>query len=592
MTEKKICQNCKKDFTVEPEDFQFYKKMDVPPPTWCFNCRIIRRMSFRNERTLYKRKCDAPGHSEELISIFSPDNKQVVFDHKEWWGDNWNPLDYGAEIDWNRPLLEQIGELWQKVPDVALLNINPVNSEYCSITEGNKNCYLVFGGDFNENTYYSTYSFHSKECMDTYWLDKGEQCYEVVDCISCSRLKYSRYCDSCYDSSFLFNCRNCHDCFGCANLNNKSYQIWNVQYTKEEYLEKIKQYDLSSRSGVENVRKNFKEHIIKYPRRFAYVLHSTNSTGDNLEQVKDSKKCFDIFGGAEDCGYVWLAYSRIKDLYDCDRVGLNAEKGVDSSTIYPGSSVFYSRFSFSAHDIYYSYNSHNSAYLFGCVGVRNKQHCILNKQYAKEEYEALLPRLIKHMSDVPYRDKAGRVYKYGEFFPPEISPFAYNETVAQELAPMSKETAGELGYVWRDNVDKGHKMTLPTGGIPDPISKVENSITQETIECAHKGNCVEQCTKAFRIIPAELEYYRNMKIPLPNLCPSCRHFQRLAQRNPLSLWTRRCRCAGVKSENGSYRNTSSHSHGESACAVEFETSYAPDRQEIVYCEACYQSEVA
>jgi hypothetical protein len=39
-----------------------------------------------------------------------------------------------------------------------------------------------------------------------------------------------------------------------------------------------------------------------------------------------------------------------------------------------------------------------------------------------------------------------------------------------------------------------------------------------------------------------------------------------------------------------YENTAKHDH-ENRCPNEFETSYAPDRKEIVYCEACYLKEV-
>jgi len=150
--ETKTCQNCKQPFTVTPEDFAFYEKIKVPPPTFCFDCRVQRRMAFRNERVLYKRKCDAPGHNEQVISVFSADKKQRVYDHAAWWGDSWDPLSYGRDVDLSRPFFAQLKELWAEVPDISVLNINPVNSEYCSITEGNKNCYLVFGGDFNENT--------------------------------------------------------------------------------------------------------------------------------------------------------------------------------------------------------------------------------------------------------------------------------------------------------------------------------------------------------------------------------------------------------------------------------------------------------
>ncbi len=590
-TETRTCQNCKQPFVIEPDDFAFYERLEIPPPTWCFMCRVVRRMCFRNERTLYKRRCDALGHNEELISIFSPGNTQRVYDHAAWWGDGWDPLTYGRGIDFSRPFLEQVKELWKEVPDVALMNINPVNSEYCSITEGNKNCYLVFGGDFNENTSYSTYAFNSKECMDTYWVSKSEYNYETVDCISCVRLLWSRYCEGCYDSAFLFNCRNCHDCFGCSNLSNQSFQIFNAQYSKDGYFEKLKEFDFSDHRKLSEIKEQFNTHKLGYPCRFAHIIHSTNSTGDNLEDSKNCRQCFDIFGGGEDCARVWLAYSKIKDILDCDRVGLNTELAVDCSTLYPGSKIYFSRFIFEAHDIHYSYNIHNAAYLFGCVGVRGKQYCILNKQYTKEEYEVLVPKIREHMNAMPYADVKGRVYKYGEFFPPEFSPFAYNETVAQELVTLTEEEVRERGYVWRKVEERNYSVTMKPDTIPSSISEVSDSILTEVIGCEHEGACAEQCATAFRITPSELAFYRKMKIPLPHLCPSCRHFQRVKQRNPLILWERSCECAGGFSGKGNYKNAVAHSHGVEKCPNKFQTTYSPDRPEIVYCESCYQAEV-
>lgn len=80
----------------------------------------------------------------------------------------------------------------------------------------------------------------------------------------------------------------------------------------------------------------------------------------------------------------------------------------------------------------YCANCFHSSYCFGCVGLRNKSYCILNKQYTKEEYEVLVPQIIKKMQADD---------KWGEFFPITMSPFAYNETVAQEYFPLSKEEA-------------------------------------------------------------------------------------------------------------------------------------------------------
>ena len=145
---------------------------------------------------------------------------------------------------------------------------------------------------------------------------------------------------------------------------------------------------------------------------------------------------------------------------------------------------------------------------------------------------------------------------------------------------------------------------MKTEDIPDHINDVRDSITEEIVQCAHASSvpasdlqspvpsCNEQCTTAFRIIPQELDFYRKMAISIPRLCPNCRHYRRIAQRNPLKLWHRQCTCGGVTSSNGVYKNQTEHAHGSAPCPNEFETSYAPERPEIVYCEGCYNGEVA
>jgi hypothetical protein len=183
------------------------------------------------------------------------------------------------------------------------------------------------------------------------------------------------------------------------------------------------------------------------------------------------------------------------------------------------------------------------------------------------------------MNDMPYVDKKGREYRYGEFFPPELSPFAYNETITQEYFPLTKEEALEKGYRWKDPDLKEYKVTKQSNDLPDQIKDVDDSIFKETIGCLHEGKCNHQCTTAFRIVPEELSFYRRMNLPVPRLCPNCRHYERLKQRNPLKLWHRVCMC-----------DRSNHNH-TGKCPNEFETSYSPERKEIVYCEQCYQAEV-
>jgi hypothetical protein len=255
--------------------------------------------------------------------------------------------------------------------------------------------------------------------------------------------------------------------------------------------------------------------------------------------------------------------------YEVMDSGLNASRLINGIVVWGGKNVLY------------SYNCHGCNDCFGCIGLRNKQYCILNKQYSKEEYEELTPRIIDQMNTMPYVDQRGRTYGYGEFFPPELSPFAYNETIAQEYFPLTKDETMGRGYRWKDPNIKEYQVTIRSEDLPDNIKDVTDSIVNEVVGCEHAGRCLHQCVGAFKIVPQELQFYKRMNLPLPRLCPNCRHYERLKKRNPMKLWHRSCMC-----------DRKNHFHGDSHCTVEFETSYAPDRPEIVYCESCYNSEIA
>jgi hypothetical protein len=233
-----------------------------------------------------------------------------------------------------------------------------------------------------------------------------------------------------------------------------------------------------------------------------------------------------------------------------------------------------------AKNLTYCMFSNNSSDLFGCIGLRKKQYCILNKQYTKEEYEELVPKIIEHMSAMPYIDQKGRVYKYGEFFPSEFSFLPYKATGAYEFFPLSEKEAKAKGFLWYETSKQNYKITLKNSEIPDDIKDINKDILDQAIECAHQGSCQHECTGAFRVIEMELEFLKRMNLPLPRLCTNCRHYERLLLRNSPSLFQRTCMC-----------DKEGHFHGAEKCEVEFETSYAPDRPEIVYCEKCYQQEV-
>jgi len=591
--ERKICQNCKNQFIIEPEDFDFYEKIKVPPPTWCPECRMVRRMIWRNERTLYRRKCDAPGHEEILVSMYSEGSIDKIYDREYWWSDKWDPLEYGKPYDFNKSFFLQLGELIKDVPAPNLIGVNSPGTQYFNFISNSKNCYLLFGsgggGQGNEECYYSGNRVdNSKQAMDVMFVNQVERCYQVVDSEKCADIVFGRMVNGCFDSAFLYDCKNCSHCFGCVGLRNKQYHIFNKAYSKTEYAREIEKLDLGSYISITHVLETWRKMILTFPHKYANIIQSQNITGDTIFRSKNARSCFNGWN-LEDTSNL-LNSTHSKSAQDTINA-LNSELVYGGIAILDSYNIRFSIISLSGQNSFYSYYTQNCKDIFGCVSLRNKSYCILNKQYTKQDYEILVPKIIEQMNSMPYTDKKGRVYQYGEFFPPELSPFAYNETIAQEYFPLTQEQAIEKGYSWKDPEERNIKITKKTADLPDHIKDVPDSITQEIIECQHQGSCQEQCTTAFKIINQELAFYRQMNLPLPRLCPNCRHYQRLKQRNPLKLWHRSCQCSGEKSSNGVYPNTVQHAHGNNACPNDFETSYAPERPEIVYCETCYQQEV-
>ncbi|MEK7546690.1 MAG: hypothetical protein AAB536_00705 [Patescibacteria group bacterium] len=590
--ETKICQNCKNNFVIEPEDFDFYKKIDVPPPTWCPQCRLLRRILWRNDKNFYKRPDSRTG---EMVFSLYPEHAPIkVYDYDYWWSDAWDALDYGRDYDFSKPFFEQFNGLIKDVPFMSRSILYLINSDYSMNANNLKNCYMVFGAAYSEDSYYSLNISKSKDCFDSAYLAECEVSYEGFFNEKCFRTFFSSYCENSQDTYFSLNCVGVTNCFGCVNLRNKSYHIFNQPYTKEKYFVELAKFNLGSASALEDIKRKVAEFWLKYPIKYLQGRHNTDVSGQYISNSKNVKDSYYI-SNCENLRYCQSLYiNQSKDSYDSFRFGDNSELIYESSIC--GLGVSQLKFCYDCYsncfDFEYCISCHSSSHLFGCVGLRNKQYCILNKQYTKEEYEKLIPKIKEHMNKMPYVDKGGRVYTYGEFMPPDLSPFAYNDTIAPEFFPMYKDEVISRGYRWNEQNIKSYSATIKAEELPDNIKDVQDNIINEIIECAHKGKCEESCVAAFRFVTKELEFYKKHELALPRLCWRCRDAERLKQRSPMKFWARNCSCSGNASHNGEYKNISEHFHGSIKCPNNFQTSYAPDRPEIVYCEQCYNAEVA
>jgi hypothetical protein len=288
--------------------------------------------------------------------------------------------------------------------------------------------------------------------------------------------------------------------------------------------------------------------------------NTEHCSGDYLVEAKDCESCFD----AE-----YLEQSKYcYDLKKGDKVSFQnydlGAFGVGIEASYEGGGVGYnvSHVLFcenvwdSSSDVYYSQFCMQSQRVFGSCSLRHGKNMVMNKAYSAEEYDRLVARIIDHMKETG---------EWGEFFPIQHSPLGYNESVAMEYFPLTKEDVLKRGWSWYEEKEPDYSEVskkIPAAKLPTQIDDIPDDILNWAIEC-------EQTGRLFKIQKLELDFYRRMKLPIPRVHPDLRHAMRFQLRNPRHLWDRSC----------------------DKCGKGIQTSYSSERPEKVYCEECYLKEV-
>ena len=565
IVERKNCAVSGQPFAIFQSDLDFYnkisptfdwRKFQIPAPTLCPEERQRRRLIFRNERKLYKRTCDYSG--EDIISIYSPDKPYKVYDQKIWRSDARDPMNYGMDFDFSKTFTEQFEYLYFQVPKCNIMNDNNIKSTNCSYTNDFaewENCYMVTGGIRVCDSLYSNGIEDSKDCVDCSMIFLSNNCYQCIDpieCIDCIYCNQCSYSTNCYFSSFLSSCK---DCIGCIWLSQKQYYIFNKRYTKSEYFERrdiiisnLLSKDKSKLNEIDILKKWFSHPSLQN-------INSHNTFWNNTRNSKNSYFCYDN-NNLNDCKYcigMWNMQDN-QDVYITTNANLCYESlwpDYGYQLIYTDSCRYWSKY------LILSILCHNSSNLFWCVGLRNKQYCIFNKQYTKDEYEKTVANIITHMQETGER---------GEFFHPSLSPFGYNETVAQEYFPLSKEATLAQWYQWSDYSSDpkipAWATILTWDQIPNDIATVTDDIIKQVIIC-------EISKRPFMIQKAELEFYRKHDLPIPRRHPDVRHEERMKLRPGRTLYLRNC----------------------DQCNTTMLSVYDKEYNWKVYCEHCYQKEV-
>jgi hypothetical protein len=416
---------------------------------------------------------------------------------------------------------------------------------------GLRNCYLVFNSGAIEEGMYTRGVRFSKDFSDCYFGENIERCYECVNIEKSNGIIFGKNTSDSMDSFFTLNCRGVNNCFSCVNLRNKSHCWFNEQINREEYEKRTGEIQ-GSYKKIEQAKNDFIKFCKKLPQKENNNLKTVDSVGDYLFECKNIINSFEVLG-AENSKNLFSTRSA-HNSNGAIGYGYKSELLLECVAVGYSSRMIGSCIVGNSRDIFYSFALNNCHDCIGCDGLRNAEYCILNRQYSKDEYEKIKDHIVKELTEKGI---------HGLMMPPEIAPFAYNETIAQDNMPLTKEEAIAQGFRWEDDIQvtKG-KETLKPEDIPDHIKDVTDSITNEILRCIN-------CERNYKITEQELLFYRKMILPIPRKCFFCRHRDRIVRRGPFKFFLREC----------------------SNCGKDTHTNLTEEVAPIMYCEKCYQQEV-
>jgi hypothetical protein len=355
-----------------------------------------------------------------------------------------NASSYYREYDFDKSFFENFQWLMDIFPFEHIFHFeNNENSDFADSVFGAKNTYLSFIVGFeSENVAYSALCYNNIHNIYNSFLAciHSSNVYMSWGVNESHNVFYSRYITNSANIWFSTNLIGCHECIGCDNLENQKYMINNVAYSTEEYNAK-KDEILSDKKSFDTIYAHIKK---REGRNFwsenvdgDYIIKSSNiEQGSWLVNIHDSRNVVVANGDK------WSRY-----FYDAFDVGMNSEHfyGVMWAWGLPtGAAHLYSSMQITSSTfIYYSQYMENCHHCFGCIGLKNKSYCILNKQYSKEEWESLAEKIFETM------EADGSL---GKFFPANMNPFYFNDTVAYLVDDsFTKEEVEKEGFLWRDS---------------------------------------------------------------------------------------------------------------------------------------------
>jgi len=398
-------------------------------------------------------------------------------------------------------------KLLQYVPQPQTIHFGEnENANYAHCVFASRNIYISF--TVIEDVENCLYSFSvktgSKNIHNSLLVwEHSENVFESKAIIQSSNIFYSRYITNSSNIRFSSNLVGCTDCLFSDNLENKKYCIYNKQYSHEDYVKEKKQILQQKEKfdgrylAVSNIWNNIWSSEVSW----RFIIHS--------EDIDNGHYVYDI-NHAKNVILVWWRTTG-EHIYNTLLITPPFDHAYGVMSSWTGCSHIYNSIHINwwSH-IFYSQLLTNCSYCLGCIWLQNKEFCILNKQYTKEERHRKVDEIFTQM------EKSGAL---GKFFPWSINPFYFNDTVAYLLNPsITKEEVTAKWYLRRD---EPVKVDIPAGAEVVKTSELwwyewfdtawNRSINPDIL----KKIIVDDQWNYYRIVKMEYDFLVKHGLPLP-----------------------------------------------------------------------------
>ncbi len=499
---ERVCELTGEKWKMTEREISWYKKFNVPPSKYSPLTRWRLMTSFFCGWQWWYNP--HPKTGKPVLSYIHPASGYKVLPDNEWYDTDFSEI--SAKYNPDRSFFEQFDEFNKQIPQSASKDVKESYNSITVVSLGDEDSYFVLASNTKRSINCSC-AKDTEDSAEVYWSTKVQKSYNIVNSHRVHNCKYLRECFNCLNSSFLFDCRDCEDCFGAANKRHKKYLWFNEQLSEGEYRQRLKEVDLSCRSGLEKYIERFKTMITEesvWPENFNDAVE--NCTGEYLEGCTDLDYCFACNPGSRNLYYCSFVHGASNDCAFC--CGPHSSNLCYYTIPSECSRSYFCYETFKCSNVEYCMNCINCEHCFACSGLQHKRFCIFNRQYPESEYWQKLDEIKSNMLEQG---------DYGEFFPAQYAPGYFPDAGALvfDAQDMGKKFGAleydpeSLGAIGEELADIS-KMR-DTSEVPDCIDEMALDDWTDIPVYDSKIN------RRFSYLRPEIDFYKKNRIAPPNV---------------------------------------------------------------------------